>query len=279
MPDTFKNSYKVQEKELMSLSVYNVGLQKCESLYQWGPGVRDHFLIHYIVSGSGCYKTGDRIFTLRAGDCFLVYPDTEISYQADEADPWEYYWVGFSGNDALPILESTPFTRNHPILRRHPEGERIQKSLYRIYKARGNTLDAAVRMTGQLYLALSVLMEKTAGAGSSPGKSSYVKMALDYISSHFSYPISIEDIAAYAGVSRSHLYREFRSFLNCSPKEYLSGYRISRACQLLKTTDLSVTAVANSVGFDNSLYFSKAFHKIKGVSPTVYRVEHGRGIG
>ena len=55
MTDTFKNSYKVKEKETVSLSVYNVGFQKCEPRYQWGPGVRDHYLIHYIVSGKGIY--------------------------------------------------------------------------------------------------------------------------------------------------------------------------------------------------------------------------------
>lgn len=51
MPHHYKNSYKVTEKELVSLSVYNVGFQKCDALYQWGPGIRDHYLIHYIISG------------------------------------------------------------------------------------------------------------------------------------------------------------------------------------------------------------------------------------
>ena len=38
MYEKYKNSYKVTEKELVSLSVYNVGFQRCDSLYQWGPG-------------------------------------------------------------------------------------------------------------------------------------------------------------------------------------------------------------------------------------------------
>ena len=52
MYEKYKNSYKVTEKELVSLSVYNVGFQRCDSLYQWGPGIRDHYLIHYIISGT-----------------------------------------------------------------------------------------------------------------------------------------------------------------------------------------------------------------------------------
>lgn len=58
MPHHYKNSYKVTEKELVSLSVYNVGFQKCDALYQWGPGIRDHYLIHYIISGKGTYRVG-----------------------------------------------------------------------------------------------------------------------------------------------------------------------------------------------------------------------------
>ena len=58
MYEKYKNSYKVTEKELVSLSVYNVGFQRCDSLYQWGPGIRDHYLIHYIISGKGFYKIG-----------------------------------------------------------------------------------------------------------------------------------------------------------------------------------------------------------------------------
>ena len=60
MIKNYKNSYKVAEKELVSLSVYNVGFQKCDPLYQWGPGIRDHYLIHYIISGKGYYNLGSR---------------------------------------------------------------------------------------------------------------------------------------------------------------------------------------------------------------------------
>ena len=53
MQEKYKNSYKATEKELVSLSVYNVGYQNCDPGYQWGPGIRDHYLIHYIISGKG----------------------------------------------------------------------------------------------------------------------------------------------------------------------------------------------------------------------------------
>ena len=87
MNQNYKNSYKVSERELVSLSVYNVGFQKCDPLYQWGPGIRDHYLIHYIISGCGTYIVGKQQYHLQSGDTFLVYPNTEVTYFADREDP------------------------------------------------------------------------------------------------------------------------------------------------------------------------------------------------
>ena len=99
----------------------------------------------------------------------------------------------------------------------------------------------------------------------------YVEKAESYIETNYSYPITVEDIAHYVGVSRSHLFRSFQTYMQRSPKEYLTEYRIKQACHLLKETELSVSAIAYSVGFENNLYFSKAFKKQKGVSPSEYR--------
>ena len=144
MAKNYKNSYKVTEKELVSLSVYNVGFQKCDALYQWGPGIRDHYLIHYIISGSGCYKVHGQTFLLHAGDTFLVYPNTEVLYFADESDPWEYAWVGFTGSDASMILKATDFTPEAPFIRNTPLGSDIHRQLLHIYDARGNEFEHAV---------------------------------------------------------------------------------------------------------------------------------------
>ena len=83
----------------------------------------------------------------------------------------------------------------------------------------------------------------------------------------------MEDIAAYVGLSRSHLFRSFELVLQQSPKEYLTDFRMKQACYLLEHSNLSITAIANSVGFDNGLYFSKTFHKKKGASPKAYRIK------
>lgn len=272
MADLFKINHKVEKKSMVSLSVYNVGRQKCPPGYKWGPGVRDHFLIHHITEGSGIYRTNGKEFHLCAGDTFLAYPNTEILYQASDEKPWTYEWVGFNGTDAGPILERTDFSREQPFLKQAPYGDQIHEHLEKINGAFGMNYASVVAMTGELYLLLSVLAENASHLP--PVKNSdaeNVKHAIEYISARYSYAISIEDVARFVGVSRSTLFRQFRKEMNLSPKEYLDRYRIERALPLLTRTDLTVASVAASVGYDNGLYFSKVFKKLTDQTPSDYR--------
>ena len=274
MEDTFKQSYKMPPSEMTALSVYNVGHQRCTPRYQWGPGVRNHYLIHYVVSGCGVYETRGQRYSLQAGEAFLALPDTEITYYADENDPWEYVWVGFAGNDALPILQCTDFAPDRPTLRLE-NGEAFRQAVLRICEVRGAEFLHAVRMTGALYSALALLMRRANPSRVGDLASQYVRKAETYIAHHYALPLTVTDVAAFVGIDRSHLYTVFKQTLGVSPKEYLTEYRLRRACALLLEPALSVSAVANSVGFENNLYFSKVFRKRTGLSPSEYRARKG----
>ena len=155
-----------------------------------------------------------------------------------------------------------------------PYGKEITHQLRHIYEVRGNDFESAVEMTGRLYMALALFVK---GAGHKPVQNNYytyVQKAVEYIAAHYSYQITIEDIAAYVGLSRSHLFRSFEAVLHLSPKEYLSQFRIKQACYLLRHSSLSITAIANSVGFESSLYFSKAFKKAKQMPPRDYKQKY-----
>lgn len=281
--NTYKHSYKVGDNPLNSLSVYNVGYQKCEPGYQWGPGVRDHYCIHHILSGIGYYTSEHGRVRLSKGDTFILFPGKEVQYDADKEEPWEYAWAGFMGADASSIIRNTDFEKERPYILsgKIPTGM-IENGIRQIYDVKGNTYEAAVAMAGALYSLLSVFMHYS--QREETGKDAqtiYVEKAQTYIETNYSYPVTVEDVAAYVGISRSHLFRSFQNHMDKSPKEYLSEYRIQQACHLLKETDLSVSAIAYSVGFDNNLYFSKAFRKQKNMSPTEYRRLHepsGSGI-
>ncbi len=269
----YKRSYKTQRR-LASLFVLNVGSQKCESSHCWGPGIRDHFLIHHVISGAGTYNISGKVYRINAGDTFIAYPGITITYIADEYNPWEYLWVGFNGNDASLLLEQTDFSPDSPVI---SAGNRtiIKKLLLDIYRCHGNRVFESVSMTGSLYLFLSYLIKMAEPRSFYKMHSSeYISRACEYMSDNFSRPISVEDIAHYAGVSRSWLFRSFKQHFLCSPVTYLSKHRIERACILLQNSSLNVKEISCSVGFDDPYYFSRVFKKITGFPPREYAKIH-----
>ena len=173
------------------------------------------------------------------------------------------------------ILQATDFSKQSPCIYNTPLGEDIQRQLLHIYAARGSSFERAVEMTGQLYTTLALFIHSSTKNNKQNTSQTYVQKGIEYISANYSYPITVEDIAAYVGLSRSQLFRSFQSVLGVSPKEYLTDFRIKQSCYLLENSNLSITAIANSIGFDNGLYFSKAFHKKKGISPKEYRNKKG----
>ena len=269
MTGDFKHSFKAVPQKELNLTVYNAGFQKCPPDYGWGPGVRDHYLLHYIVSGRGVYQTEDRTFVLSPGDAFLAGPETPIYYQADHDAPWEYYWVGFSGPSARLLLDQTPFSRRQPVL--HPAaGERLRQGLLDIYKARGSDYPSAVRMAGYLQAALGLLMESGSRTGQE-ALSDYARQGAIFLQQNYSRSIGVEELARQTGISRSYLYRAFQAEFGCSPSVYLTRYRLRRACQLLRHSRLSIGAVAASVGYEDPCYCSRAFKRELGLSPSDYR--------
>ena len=271
MSNTYKQSFKQNYTDNVELSIFNCGLQSCEKGYTWGPGVRDHYLIHFVVSGKGTYTVNNTVFELHAGDIFLAKPSQLITYSADQSEPWEYYWVGFNGACANKLVLQLPFRDNLPV-HHCKNNERVKKSLLNIFLSRGPEVRNETLMVGYLYLFIAELMQEALELEprSANSSSQYVINAIKYIQFNYSHDISIDDIAKAVGVSRSHLYRVFMSNVGQSPIDYLTGYRISEACFLLKNSQLSIAEIAVSVGFFDQFYFSRVFKKSKGVPPSKY---------
>lgn len=99
----------------------------------------------------------------------------------------------------------------------------------------------------------------------------YVEHTLDYIEHNYYRNIKVQSIADYIGINRSYLTNCFKSVLNISPQEYILKYRMQQASLLLKNTDLPISEIANRVGYDDALNYSKSFKKIYGINPTSYR--------
>jgi AraC-like DNA-binding protein len=95
--------------------------------------------------------------------------------------------------------------------------------------------------------------------------------AKDLADARYAEPLTVEDLAGAAGLSRAHFSREFRRAFGESPHAYLLTRRLERAAALLRTTDHSVAEICFSVGLRSLGSFTTSFKRTYGMSPTAYR--------
>lgn len=89
--------------------------------------------------------------------------------------------------------------------------------------------------------------------------------------------LTLSDIADHAELSQSHLSRIFKQYFKISYQEYLTNYRLFKACYLLENTDLKIYEVAKLSGYLDQKYFSSLFKKHTGFSPLEYKnINQGR---
>ncbi len=99
-----------------------------------------------------------------------------------------------------------------------------------------------------------------------------LKKAIQYIRSHYTEPITLNDLTAHCNVSKQQLIRYFKTAFQTTPVAYITAYKISLAKELLfRQTHLSIKEISDELGFDNQHYFTRVFTKITGETPSDYR--------
>lgn len=269
-----EESYVLQlsDRKFTDMYLCHCGYAHCEPNHSFGPSVRPHFLIHYIIKGGGIYRVGKKEYRLKAGQGFLIEPEIQTYYQADKADPWTYVWIGFDGNNVRNYLNDMGLNQDHPIFE-CAYGEKLKQIVLEMLKNNISTTTNRFLLQGLLYEYFSVLTRdlRINAPLLQNGENPYVMQAIEFIQNNYSFPIHITDIASYVCINRSYLYTLFKSNLGVSPQDYLTNYRISRATELLSLTNLSIESIALSCGYTDPLIFSKVFKSRKGLTPSQYR--------
>lgn len=255
------------------LIVYHYGYEKCKAKHFW-TGVRDHYLIHYIISGKGTFIYNDKTYHLEQEQGFLICPNILSYYQADKDQPWEYCWIGFKGRKAKHYLSQLNLSVEQPIFNCQPNNS-ILFIVKKMIESKNITKGKDWVLTGLAYHFLAEIIQNEKYFNHSQDTKNYseiyVKKAVDFIEKNYSRKITVEDIADHVGINRKYLSSLFKELMHTSPQSFLINYRMNKACILLAQNLLSISHVAHSVGYDDPLLFSKMFKKYKGMAPSQYR--------
>lgn len=268
-------------ENFIDMGLYQFGWEQCDPSHSFGPAARNHFLFHYVISGTGLLiamnSNGESVqYSIKSGQGFMLFPQQICTYIADSQIPWEYAWLEFDGLRVKQTIEMAGLNINNPVYKaRYKDIAQTMKDemLYII-----NHKDASpFHLIGHLYLFIDALMRSSNSTQITKGntlRDFYIKEAISYIEQNFQNEITIEDIAKFCGLNRSYFGKIFHENIGKTPQEFLISYRMTKAAELLKLTDLQVADIGNAVGYPNQLHFSRAFKNVYGKPPRQWRYEN-----
>ncbi len=101
----------------------------------------------------------------------------------------------------------------------------------------------------------------------------YTKKAIDYISAACDKNFSLDDVAAFVGISKCYLSREFHRYTGYPFVAYVNRIRCKKAQQMLSDDRLEINEIGRCCGFENASYFARIFRRYVGMSPVEYRTK------
>lgn len=268
-------------ENFVDLCLYQFGKEKTTPAHSFDPAARNHYLFHYVLSGTGLLLADDangntRNYHIKSGQGFMIFPGQITTYISDKQIPWEYTWLEFDGLRVKEALSIAGLSVNEPVYRARLKDLRETMKEEMLYIAdNGNA--APFHLMGHLYLFFDAMIRSITPEQNTNAKrlqDYYIREALTYIEQNFQNDISVEEIAKVCGLNRSYFGKLFKDATGKTPQQFLLSYRMIKATELLKLTKLSIGDISCAVGYDNQLHFSRAFKKLYDKSPREWRNEN-----
>ena len=264
---------KDKSRPLIVTSCGTYRLKTVKRLPTWRPKGRLDYQLLYIVSGKGHFYFHGEDRVVYAGRMVLIQPRQEQHYEYFGEDKPEVYWVHFTGSDVKNILRSYNIPMDDPIFYSGASSTYsylFKEMIHELQNCKTGYEDLLTMYLCQIFL----LVQRTRQE-ERPTVSTYIQEEMEfarrYFNEHYNEPISIQEYAESRNMSVCYFQRNFKQIVKHTPMQYLLTIRVNNAASLLETTDYSMAEIAAIVGYEDPLYFSRLFRKIKGVSPRDYR--------
>lgn len=236
------------------------------------PHTHNHVELFYIVGGNGQFLIEDRLYPVNTNHLVIINPNVTHTEVGLNAQPLEYIVLGIEGVelsinnnsngqfcilDHFESMDITSCLRN--ILRemelKQPGFEDICQAFMEILIIR------LMRSTG-----LSVPETPQNNVGNHQ-----CATVRRYIDQHFKESLTLDQLAEEAHMNKFHLSHAFKREYGISPINYMISRRLEESKYLLAETDLSMSQIAQLLGFSSLSYFSQVFHRTQEITPMEYR--------
>ena len=272
--------YLMMESDIKNLSFQLESITKSKYDSDWHSTLHTHPFteLFYVVDGKGEFNIQGQRFPVKANDFVIINPQVEHTELSSPDEPLEYIVLGIRG---LSFSNLTPVSEGgHPFSFFNLRDE--QKDILRylnamVQEATSQSMSYELVCHNLLEILLIKILrhqhfDLEVGKQSKATKDiSFIK---HYLETYYHETIQLEDLASMTHLSRFYISHSFKKEIGMSPMEYLIDIRIKESKILLRTTNYSISQVADIVGFTTPTYFSKQFRKSTGISPTDYREQY-----
>jgi len=251
------------------------GRKLTNTLYVRRPQGRADYQLLYISKGQARHMLDGAWQTLRAGTAVLYRPGEPQVYCYDADTLGQSQWVHFSGNGAQALLERCGLGRG-TVFQVGEDGE-IRRLFNRMIQEYQLSQTCHEEITAALLQQIIALMGRNRKAQSD--RVSYqarqkLLEAVEHMNYHYAEAQSVSQYAERCGMDRYHFIHAFKECVGQSPYAFLTALRMAHACELLSGSRMPVKEVAAGCGYENPLYFSRAFSRHFGMPPSEYRRKH-----
>lgn len=246
----------------------------------------EHLELLFIEKGEALFECGRTPIAVRPGD-LVVVNSNELHYGVSRSDDLLYYAIIIDPallDSASPGAAETkfiaPIRQNRLLLRNHIRGDRriteCTLSIIRELELREFGYELAVK-AGLFRLLALLLRGHGATVLSQAEQSRRIRTVerfapvLRHIDTYYRQPVTVEELAELAGLSRYHFSRLFKELTGHTVSEYVNAVRLDRAEYMLRHTALTVSQIASATGFSDLYYFSRTFKKHKKATPSSIR--------
>lgn len=226
-----------------------------------------------VYEGAGIYIINQKHYTAKKGDLILYNSNVVHDEFGGSGNNLCTYCLAVSNVKLLHLEKNTIIDDKYSPVVSCKESFDDVLHLFQLIEANGKdnyATEITVALTTALIAKIKMIIDTHAVLYQNT-HSPLTQKVIQYIDQHYKEPIRLHDIAAYADVNAYYLSHFFKNDVGFSPMQYVILRRIGEAQNLLINTDMSITRIAVSVGYNNSNYFQNVFRKTFGMTPGEYR--------
>ena len=245
------------------------------------PGGRNDYYVMYLYAGrlSVTLENEEKKepITLAPGQLLVFPPHKTFGYRNQTSETVRYLWFHITGYGAAGLLSDCLMPLGVPSAVGFPkEAEEKFGNLFRAFLIGDPCRDI---LTCSCVMDICAMFGRILTKKEENDKQQQtvdpkrIYRSLSFVHRNLSKPISVRELAEMENLGASRYRALFHRVTGLSPIRYITIQRMQRATELLSQTALSISAVAESVGYEDSLYFSRVFRNEFGVSPQAYRIQ------